>query len=87
MARSGRPGPVLVDLPKDVLKASTEFKSLKNVELKSYQPDLYAQLKQLPKVVSLIKEARRPVILCRGRGDPFQGSQELRSSGRRSASR
>jgi acetolactate synthase-1/2/3 large subunit len=66
IARSGRPGPVLVDLPKDILKESTEYKPIKSIKMKSYQPTYAPNVKQLPKVVSLIKESRRPMILVGG---------------------
>ncbi len=66
IARSGRPGPVVVDLPKDLLQASIKPKPLKDVRLKSYNPSYEPNMKQLPKVVKLIKEARRPLIFAGG---------------------
>jgi acetolactate synthase-1/2/3 large subunit len=66
IARSGRPGPVLVDLPKDILKESTDYKPIKSLKMKSYQPTYTPNPKQLPKVVSLIKESRRPMVLAGG---------------------
>jgi len=66
IARSGRPGPVLVDLPKDILKESTDYKPIKTLKMKSYQPTYTPNPKQLPKVVSLIKESKRPMILAGG---------------------
>ncbi len=77
IARSGRPGPVLVDLPKDILKESTDYKSLKSLKMKSYQPTYSPNVKQLPKVVSLIKESRRPMILVGGGVVLSKASREL----------
>ncbi len=77
IARSGRPGPVLVDLPKDILKEITDYKPLKSVKMKSYQPTYTPNVKQLPKVVSLIRESRRPMVLAGGGVVLSKASREL----------
>ncbi len=66
LAQSGRPGPVLVDLPKDVVNAEVEFKEPGEVSLKSYKPTYKPNKKQLNKVVSLIKKSEKPVIFAGG---------------------
>jgi len=66
LARSGRPGPVLVDIPKDVAKGTLDYAPLKEVRLKSYNPTYNPNMKQLRKVVDLIKESKRPVIFAGG---------------------
>ena len=66
IARSGRPGPVLVDLPKDMMALKTDFEPAKSVKLKSYQPNYKPNVRQLGKVVELIKKAKRPLILAGG---------------------
>ena len=66
IARSGRPGPVLVDIPKNVQQATTNFKTNQKVKLKSYNPTYKPNAKQLHKVADLIKAARRPVIFAGG---------------------
>ena len=66
IARSGRPGPVLVDLPKDVVQASTNYKPIKSVSLRAYNPTYVPNMKQLPKAVKLIKEAKRPLVFAGG---------------------
>ena len=66
IARSGRPGPVLVDLPKDVIQSRATYKTIKEVRLRSYNPTYEPNAKQLPKVVKLIRESTRPVILAAG---------------------
>jgi len=66
IARSGRPGPVLVDLPKDILQAHIEFEMPEETALRSYKPNYKPNKKQLAKAVAMIKEARRPVIFTGG---------------------
>ncbi len=77
IARSGRPGPVLVDLPKDVVQAATNYKPIKNIQLKSYNPTYEPNIKQLPKAIKLIKEAKKPVIFTGGGVILSQASKEL----------
>jgi acetolactate synthase-1/2/3 large subunit len=66
IARSGRPGPVLIDLPKDVSVGSTNFKLPDDVQLRSYNPTYVPNRKQLQKVVDLIKKAKKPLIFSGG---------------------
>jgi len=66
LARSGRPGPVLVDLPKDVVQAQMEYKPLKDVQLRSYRPTYEPNMKQLTRVIKLIKQSRKPLIFSGG---------------------
>jgi acetolactate synthase-1/2/3 large subunit len=76
IARTGRPGPVLIDLPKDVQQASIEFVYPDEpVRLRSYNPTYRGNPVQLKKVVELIKGAKRPMILC-GRGVLISGAEE-----------
>ncbi len=66
IARSGRPGPVLVDLPKDVVQSKVKYKPLPEPKLASYKPTYTPNLRQLRKAVSLLKESKRPVIFSGG---------------------
>ncbi|MDA3916258.1 MAG: biosynthetic-type acetolactate synthase large subunit [Deltaproteobacteria bacterium] len=66
LASSGRPGPVLVDLPKDIMQTIIDFKKPANVSLKSYRPNYKPNKKQLTKVVELIQNAKKPVIFAGG---------------------
>ena len=66
LARSGRPGPVLVDIPKDVTKEIFDYTPIKEVRLKSYNPTYNPNMRQLRKAVDLIKESERPVIFAGG---------------------
>ncbi|GAW66818.1 acetolactate synthase [Geoanaerobacter pelophilus] len=66
IARTGRPGPVLVDLPKDVQMAQAEFKYPETVEIRGYKPNLEGHPKQVEKAVTMITQAKRPVIYVGG---------------------
>jgi acetolactate synthase-1/2/3 large subunit len=69
IARTGRPGPVLVDIPKNVSNAEVEFdpeKNGKHVEIRSYNPTYEPNKRQLQKVVELIREAQKPVLFGGG---------------------
>ncbi|MBU2489895.1 MAG: biosynthetic-type acetolactate synthase large subunit [Proteobacteria bacterium] len=67
LARSGRPGPVLVDLPKDVVKAVTTFKETSEKPfIRSYNPTYEPNVKQLKKVVRALVDAKRPMIFAGG---------------------
>ena len=75
IARSGRPGPVLVDLPKDVMQGVTDYKPINECKLRAYNPTYEPNRKQLPKVLGLIKEAERPVVFAGG-GVILSGASE-----------
>ncbi len=77
IARTGRPGPVLVDLPKDILQAEIEFDMPEETKLRSYKPTYKPNKKQLNKVVSMVKESRKPVILTGGGVIASGASEEL----------
>jgi len=66
IARSGRPGPVLVDLPKDVLVGKTEFIWPEDVYLRSYNPTYKPNLNQLRRTVEELDQAKRPIFLIGG---------------------
>ncbi|GFE61406.1 biosynthetic-type acetolactate synthase large subunit [Geobacter sp. AOG2] len=66
IARTGRPGPVLVDLPKDVQIAQTEFVYPDTVEIRSYKPTLAGHPRQVEKAVDMLLESHRPVIYVGG---------------------
>ncbi|MBL0731400.1 MAG: biosynthetic-type acetolactate synthase large subunit, partial [Desulfosarcina sp.] len=66
IAGSGRPGPVLIDIPKDVVNQLVDYKTPEKVRLKSYNPTYNPNIKQLSKVLKLINEAKKPVIFAGG---------------------
>src|SRR5213596_3473927 len=66
LAKSGRPGPVLVDIPKDVSQATTEFSYPKTVTMRSYNPVVKGHPGQIRKAVQLLAEASRPIVYAGG---------------------
>ncbi|MGE5222409.1 MAG: biosynthetic-type acetolactate synthase large subunit [Omnitrophica WOR_2 bacterium] len=78
IARSGRPGPVLVDIAKDVQQASLEWEYDETpIRMRGYRPDLRPLPKSLQQAIEMIQSAKRPVILA-GRGVLLSGAmQEL----------
>lgn len=66
IASSGRPGPVLVDIPKDVSQHKTVFNYPSTVSLRSYTPVVNGNVKQIKKAVQMILGARRPMIYAGG---------------------
>ncbi len=66
VARSGRPGPVVVDLPKDILMGMGTYKNLTQVEHKTYQPRLKAEKNEIEKAVAMIAAAKKPLFYCGG---------------------
>ncbi|MDD5066756.1 MAG: biosynthetic-type acetolactate synthase large subunit [bacterium] len=66
IARTGRPGPVLIDIPGDVSKAEAEFEKIEKVELRSYKPVYEGNPKQIQKAAEVIMKSRKPVIISGG---------------------
>ncbi len=66
IARSGRPGPVLVDLPKNIINDKIEYKEPPDVKIRSYNPTYNPNKKQLHKVIKLVNEAQKPIIFAGG---------------------
>jgi acetolactate synthase-1/2/3 large subunit len=66
VASSGRPGPVLVDIPKDITAEKYEFSYPKSVHLRSYNPIVKGHSGQIKKALSLLLNAKRPMIYSGG---------------------
>ena len=66
VATSGRPGPVLVDIPKDVQFATDEYTPLKKAKVSHYQPQLNGDLDMITELVAAIEIAERPVFYTGG---------------------
>ncbi|MDG4785482.1 acetolactate synthase large subunit [Micromonospora sp. WMMD1102] len=66
LAATGRPGPVLVDIPKDVLQAQTTFSWPPTLDLPGYRPTLHPHGKQIREAARLMTTARRPVLYVGG---------------------
>jgi acetolactate synthase-1/2/3 large subunit len=78
IARTGRPGPVLVDIPKDVLQAEMAWWYPDDVDLPGYRPVTKGNLKQIREAAKLILAARRPVIYAGGGIIKARAADELR---------
>ena len=76
IASTGRPGPVLIDLPKDVAEAKINFKYPEKVVLRGYKPNVVGHPKQIQKAAELINKARCPVI-CAGGGINMAGAEDI----------
>src|SRR5512143_504336 len=66
LATTGRPGPVLVDVPKDVSQALAEYSYPKSVSMRSYNPVTKGHAGQIKKAVQLLLEAKRPMVYAGG---------------------
>jgi len=79
IATTGRPGPVLVDVPKDILNAQLDFKYPDKVDLPSYQPTFKGHPGQIKKAVDLILSSKRPVIYAGGGVILSNAAEELKA--------
>ena len=77
IAGTGRPGPVLVDIPKDVLQAKTEFVWPTRIELPGYRPVTRPHSKQVREAARLLTTSRRPVLYVGGGVIKARASEEL----------
>ncbi|MBZ4194556.1 MAG: biosynthetic-type acetolactate synthase large subunit [Candidatus Contendobacter sp.] len=77
IATTGRPGPVLIDLPKDVTITKAEYHYPKKVKLRSYNPTIKGHAGQIRKAVDLILSAKRPMLYTGGGVILSDGSPEL----------
>jgi acetolactate synthase-1/2/3 large subunit len=78
IATTGRPGPVLVDLPKDVLMAKTKYRPPQSIQLRGYKPTVKGSARQILKAAEMLREAKRPVIYVGGGLISGNASVELR---------
>ena len=77
IAATGRPGPVVVDIPKDITAHLTQYFYPKSVELRSYNPVLKGHTGQIKKAIKLLLEAKRPMIYTGGGLVLGDGAPEL----------
>lgn len=75
IAGSGRPGPVLVDLPKDVQQATAPFEPVQHVEMRGYRPTFKGNRRQVQRAIALLEEASRPLLYVGG-GVQWGGSAD-----------
>jgi acetolactate synthase-1/2/3 large subunit len=76
LAKSGRPGPVHIDIPKDVTVAKAKFEYPQNIELKTYKPTYKGNKRAIKRAIDAIKKAKKPVIYVGG-GAVLSGAYEL----------
>ncbi len=67
IAKTGRPGPVLIDVPRDIAMETCEYKPYGQVDIRSYKPTIYGHPAMIKKVIRILKRAKKPVI-CTGGG-------------------
>ncbi len=75
IATTGRPGPVLIDFPKDVQVAKTEFKYPETIHIRGYNPTYHGNPKQIRKVAKAIASAKKPLLYVGG-GAIISGAHE-----------
>ncbi len=66
IARTGRPGPVVVDIPTDLSRADIDYEPVTDVHLPGYQPTLEGNAKQIRQAAKALAAARRPVLYVGG---------------------
>jgi acetolactate synthase-1/2/3 large subunit len=77
IARSGRPGPVLVDIPQDLSRAEIDYEPVSDVRLPGYQPRVEGNQKQIRQAAKALASAQRPVIYAGGGVVNAEASAEL----------
>jgi acetolactate synthase-1/2/3 large subunit len=78
IAHTGRPGPVLVDIPKDILTAEIDFEYPEKVTILGYNPTIKGNPRQIKRVMETIKNSRRPLIYAGGGIITSNASEDLR---------
>tara|TARA_Y100000590_G_scaffold52012_1_gene54509 strand:+ start:9074 stop:10768 length:1695 start_codon:yes stop_codon:yes gene_type:complete len=73
IATTGRPGPVLIDIPKDVLQEIDDFEYPEEIDIPGYKPNLQGHPAQIKRASQVISKSKRPVILA-GHGVIFSGA-------------
>jgi len=66
IAKTGRPGPVVIDLPKDVMNAKTSFRAPLKLNLPGYNPNFEANVMQVKKLLKLLENSKRPLFYIGG---------------------
>ncbi len=77
IASTGRPGPVLVDLPKDVINSVCEFEYPEKVDIRGYKPTFMGHQNQIKKAAEMLKKAKRPLLYVGGGVIMSGGTREL----------
>lgn len=79
LASQGRPGPVLVDLPKDVLSSECIFNWPEKIDIRGFKPTIKGHENQIKKAAKIIAKAKRPLLYVGGGVIASEGSEALRT--------
>lgn len=79
LATQGRPGPVLVDLPKDVLSSECVFNWPEKIDIRGFKPTIKGHENQIKKAAKIIAKAKRPLLYVGGGVIASEGSEALRT--------
>jgi len=79
IATTGRPGPVLIDVPVNISNSETEYHYPETVHLRSYKPVIHGHAGQIQKACKLIEQSKRPVVYAGGGVISSNASDELRT--------
>ncbi|MDR1324360.1 MAG: biosynthetic-type acetolactate synthase large subunit, partial [Candidatus Margulisbacteria bacterium] len=77
LARTGRPGPVLIDIPSDVCKQDADFKYPEKIDLPNYKPTLKGNPRQIKQAIELLAQAERPLVIAGGGISTANAAKEL----------
>ncbi|MCB9247671.1 MAG: biosynthetic-type acetolactate synthase large subunit [Ignavibacteriales bacterium] len=77
IASSGRPGPVLVDLPKDIIASETVFNYPTKIDIRGYKPQVKGHHNQIKKAAQMIQNAKKPLLYVGGGVIMSDGNKEL----------
>ena len=79
VATTGRPGPVVIDIPKDITAEKVEFEYPSQIEMRSYHPTVKGHNRQIKRALELIVKAQRPMLYTGGGVIIGNGSEQLRT--------
>ncbi|VAW55362.1 Acetolactate synthase large subunit [hydrothermal vent metagenome] len=79
VATTGRPGPVVIDIPKDITAEKTAFEYPQEIEMRSYNPTVKGHSGQIKRAVEMIQQAERPMLYTGGGVIIGNGSEQLRT--------
>ncbi len=77
IANTGRPGPVLIDIPRDVAEATIDYEGPISINLRGYKPTVKGHKSQIKKAIRMIQDAQKPAILAGGGIMFAEASEEL----------
>jgi len=78
IASTGRPGPVLIDIPIDIQLKEFDFKYPESVDIRGYKPNFKGHSRQIKKIIEALRKAKRPVICAGGGVLSADAAEELR---------